>query len=798
MSKQNLLLSLEMEKINHPIDLYNDLPQNKSKSKSLDISSISELKMTNYSYLCKHCYAVPVMQFDIYGIVKYICECPLSPFYLTINEVINEYLYYSPNIDMNKFLNCKNHPDDKYIYYCTRHKINLCPNCLDKCIDHGGEIEKLILDEKTLNKSKYLESKNEDEEIFNNKDNDSEDDIFYLPDINKLKYNNPKKIKIDINNNENDIKNDNKNDINNNKIDKINAEENQYNILDGEEENELINIMKYLYNKDDYVEYIFDYKNLNKIILYNNHNFSHHNLSETISNFEKYIVYLYGDCNIIKLNYKITEENIQDNSIKLFGKEYVNNNKENCFLIINEKIMDLSHSIKLTDILDNISNNIPNEIDVYLIERKSKVMTDLSCMFKNISTITNKSDFFYDNYDSSNVISLSKMFYNCKSLEYLPDISKLKTKNVKDMSHMFYNCSSLKEFPDISLWNTENVIYMNSMFENCNTIASLPNISGWNIINTRFMNYMFKNCTSIPNLREALNWNINEEAFTFGMFEGIRLLEDEEILQNVNNCILTRLKNFMKMIYQYIKRIGLFNFIINILFYFFIIILINLISISSPFFSTYFSFNFNNIKEYIHFPTKYIEPSNYINLEYIASFNNITNITIIRENEKNYIDNLLNFTNINEGKTFEYHQGMNKFLNIIILIIFIFNIINFLYILIKGRFFIYTPKYYILISLFFLLALVLIILDILDFIIINKLLNSFYSFKERVDNIYEYKYIYNIILKEKNFFYFSLAALFINIVANFTLLLLGFDIWKIIFINRKSSNNQRNPLKSYI
>ena len=153
---------------------------------------------------------------------------------------------------------------------------------------------------------------------------------------------------------------------------------------------------------------------------------------------------------------------------------------------------------------------------------------------------------------------------------------------------MFYNCSSLKEFPDISLWNTENVIYMNSMFENCNTITSLPNISGWNIINTRFMNYMFKNCTSIPNLREALNWNINEEAFTFGMFEGIRLLEDEEILQNVNNCILTRLKNFMKMIYQYIKRIGLFNFIINFLFYFFIIILINLISISSPFFQLIF------------------------------------------------------------------------------------------------------------------------------------------------------------------------------------------------------------------
>ena len=35
------------------------------------------------------------------------------------------------------------------------------------------------------------------------------------------------------------------------------------------------------------------------------------------------------------------------------------------------------------------------------------------------------------------------MFYNCKSLISLPDLSKWKTGNINDMQYMFYNCKSL-------------------------------------------------------------------------------------------------------------------------------------------------------------------------------------------------------------------------------------------------------------------------------------------------------------------------------------------------------------------
>ena len=44
---------------------------------------------------------------------------------------------------------------------------------------------------------------------------------------------------------------------------------------------------------------------------------------------------------------------------------------------------------------------------------------------------------------------MSSMFFQCSSLESLPDISKWDTRNVKNISDMFCGCSSLESLPDI-------------------------------------------------------------------------------------------------------------------------------------------------------------------------------------------------------------------------------------------------------------------------------------------------------------------------------------------------------------
>ena len=46
-----------------------------------------------------------------------------------------------------------------------------------------------------------------------------------------------------------------------------------------------------------------------------------------------------------------------------------------------------------------------------------------------------------------------------------------------DMSYMFYNCRLLSSLPDISKWNTNNINSMKGMFYNCYSLTSLPDIS---------------------------------------------------------------------------------------------------------------------------------------------------------------------------------------------------------------------------------------------------------------------------------------------------------------------------------
>ena len=51
------------------------------------------------------------------------------------------------------------------------------------------------------------------------------------------------------------------------------------------------------------------------------------------------------------------------------------------------------------------------------------------------------------------------LFSCCKSLIYLPDISKWNTNKVKMMTYIFCDWSSFKSLLDISKWNTSNIIY---------------------------------------------------------------------------------------------------------------------------------------------------------------------------------------------------------------------------------------------------------------------------------------------------------------------------------------------------
>ena len=127
--------------------------------------------------------------------------------------------------------------------------------------------------------------------------------------------------------------------------------------------------------------------------------------------------------NNIKPNKDITEINIIYNIknkeyIRLFGAEFVENNKNICKMIIDNKVYEIKkdYNVKI------YNNNI------------------LKIKLKGINKIKD----------------MSYMFEGCLSLSSLPDISKWNTSNITNMSYMFEGCLSLLSLPDISKWNNTN------------------------------------------------------------------------------------------------------------------------------------------------------------------------------------------------------------------------------------------------------------------------------------------------------------------------------------------------------
>ena len=73
-------------------------------------------------------------------------------------------------------------------------------------------------------------------------------------------------------------------------------------------------------------------------------------------------------------------------------------------------------------------------------------------------------------------------------------IKLIEIKNVTNMRRIFYNCRSLVSLPDISKWNTFNVTTMKYMFKNCSSLKSFPDISKWKLNKELDKQYMFKGC----------------------------------------------------------------------------------------------------------------------------------------------------------------------------------------------------------------------------------------------------------------------------------------------------------------
>ena len=238
--------------------------------------------------------------------------------------------------------------------------------------------------------------------------------------------------------------------------------------------------------------------------------------------------------NEMTINYSIGDYEY----IRIFSKKFVENNKNNCKIIVNGK-----DEMDLCEYIDKNSLNTKNKIlEIKLIEKKT--ITDMSYMFldcRRLSFITDIS-----NWNTIKVNNISYMFSSCVNLSFLPDISKWNTSNVTNMKGMFELCISLSNIPDISKWDTSSVTDIRYLFNKCFSLTELPDISKWDISNVTELTGIFNECNSLkslPNIAEWNTYNITNMSYLFNKCSSLKALPDISVWNTSNVTNMSNMFN---------------------------------------------------------------------------------------------------------------------------------------------------------------------------------------------------------------------------------------------------------------
>ena len=494
---------------------------------------IKKLIKSDY-VICPTCKLNAILESKDYKLKIYGCENE----HTTENILINQFNNLQ-EIDYSEIIcqNCSQKRNKTYnnqFYYCCECEINLCPMCKSshknnhKIINYNDKCFKCTKHDKEYGSFCNRCKKNICMMCENNhRNNHKKDDLIYYGDliiVDKEIKNYMKEIKKEIDIFTNDI---------NEKINKLNK------IIESiNEYYEIINHIIEKYIKDKKVNYqiLFSINNIiknNNII--NNIKIINQNKSKDNDIYNKIYNDIFNinnkrDDNIIR--YKI---NKNKNLIKIFGREFVDKNKNIVKLEIEGNEFELMEYYKTNE---KIKNNL--EIKIKGIEN----ITNMNYMFDRCSSLLSLPDI--SKWNTCNVIDMSYMFSECSALLSLPDISKWNTDNVTNMSYMFSGCLSLSSLPDISTWKTNKVTNMSYMFNGCSSLSNLPDISTWDTKNIINMSYMFSGCSSLSNLPDLSKWSTINSTDLSCMFYGCSLLKN---LPDISKWNTMNTNNMRSMFY---------------------------------------------------------------------------------------------------------------------------------------------------------------------------------------------------------------------------------------------------------
>ena len=447
--------------------------KSEAEEKSASIIPKNEKDTVNFSesasefhYLCKKCNSFPIIQFINNEYIRYSCNCKENKnIIISLNEIFNKSNNFLCNIKSTEFLYLSyesennKEKEENIGLFCNIHKYKKFKYYCIKC---NKNLCKKCCEEHPCSI------------------NDIKNFVFMSKEANR-KMNIINKINDEFNIN-NNSKNYFKSNLNNSQSNDVNS-------------------IKEEINKSYFCEFI-------KIILDDFKLFPNYSHFINIDN-----IYFFLSRREMEIEYNYNDRL----GIKLFGNQFVKNNKNKLFLVIDNKEYELKEYFRLPlEFTKKKKDSIPPKFPLIIKLFEKETINDMSYMFEGCENLISIKDI--SKWDTSNITNFSGLFKKCTSLKSLPDISKFDISKATDISQLFFDCHNLSSLPDISKWNTQNVKDISFIFLNCNSLKFLPDISKWNTNNVEKMNDLFSHCTSLKILPDISKWDTSNVIDMSGMF----------------------------------------------------------------------------------------------------------------------------------------------------------------------------------------------------------------------------------------------------------------------------------------
>lgn len=194
---------------------------------------------------------------------------------------------------------------------------------------------------------------------------------------------------------------------------------------------------------------------------------------------------------------------------------------------------DTSNVISMDKMFQNVSGKIIG-LDGFNVSKVEK----FDSLFEGVDFNKTNSDDIKD-WDVSNVTNMSSLFKGTK-FDTL-NLSNWNFKNVTNMAYMFKGSTgNISQIKNISEWDTSKVSDMSGMFQNITT-NDLSCLKNWNVQNVEGMGWMFAESPNLESL-DLSEWKTDNLNAVSNIFRNSKLL-NENNLKGYQNLVTNKVTN---------------------------------------------------------------------------------------------------------------------------------------------------------------------------------------------------------------------------------------------------------------